>query len=171
MKYVATLSFLALSLISSCSTAGPHTEPALITVSSPPVLETKKVRTCPAEASVHGYVNMMPGPGFDREKVAAGITAEIVATGHWAAAHKQTDDPDVIVLSVFYSTSPTIKPPAKRFRAHGKPLPFTLSQEHSSEDQQHRYSVRFSIVKPSARRVVLQCGAEEIAEGIIHAAH
>ena len=171
MKYVATLTFLALSFISSCSSAGPPVEPALRTIPSPPALGANKVRKCPADASVHGYVNMMPGPGFDREKVAAGITAEIVATGHWAAAHKQTDDPDVIVFSVFESISPNIKPPAKRFRAHGKPLPFTLSQEHASEDQQHRYSVRFSILKPSARRVVLQCGDQKIAEGFIHAVH
>lgn len=135
----------------------------------PPQVRLKKDHPdCPTEASVYGYVNLMPGPGFDREKVAASVTADIVATGNWAAAYKKTDDPETIVLSLFRSASQIVKPPAKRFHARNTPRP--PNPDPSPKDQAHRYSVRFSILKPSARRIVLRCGGEEIAEGYVRSA-
>ena len=119
-------------------------------------------QACPSQIDLRAYRNMMPGPGFDRTKVSASIALIVHDGTGWAVAHKETDREDIILLTLFYTGSRHVKPPARALSAP-KQIP---GQKPSTARR-----ASFAILKNTASQVEVSCRGNVIAQTRIGAVH
>ena len=164
------LPVLAFGLLASCASSPAEPVPQVAEVEPNKKLWDRK--SCPTEASIHGIVNMMGGPGFDREKVRAQVTAEIVATGFWGASVRHDEDQQTFTVSIFRS-SRMVKPVARPLTPVQKPRKPWETEPSIADDPSNArlMNIKYAPSPSRIRKLILMCGGKPIAEGQVQRVH
>lgn len=176
MKHLILLPLLALGTVAACGSSPIQTESQAAPAAEPTKpsnnwKDDRRKNACPTEARIHGMINMMPGPGYNRDKVPSYVTAEIVASGYWGISSTFSEDGDTLTLKVFRS-SRHVKPVARpMLPVQGQTKPWLKEDPVKDDPSQVRTLQREYKFTPAFRgKLILKCGGQVIAEGYVQAA-
>lgn len=159
MKHLSMLLATALIIVPACaSDAGnklPHDEISK-TRNGDQLDKTEPIKSsqmCPTVLSAGGYINAMPGPGYDPKNRPAYLNVRLANADGWAGSVKQNSADSPIEVSLFRAFSNIVKPPARKPRPYG-----------STGD---KFELRFKIRQPESLQVIVTCHGEQIGSGSI----
>ena len=173
MKHLILLPFLAVGTVTACGSSPVQTEAQAAPAAEPtPVSNTWKddhrKNACPTEARIHGMINMMPGPGYDRDKVPSYVTAEIDASGYWGIASTFSEDRKALTLKVFRS-SKHVKPPAQPMLPVQGPKKPGIERGEDDPSQVRTLQRKYKFAPAFRGKLILTCGGQVLAESYVRA--
>ena len=163
MKHASLLAAAAIAFIPACASdlkseplQGDSSQPASKDQPKNPA-PVKQRLECPVFLSAGGYINAMPGPGYDPKNRPTHLTIRLKNAQGWAAGVKRNSRDTGIQVNLFPSRSKIVKPPAKKPKLFG----------HMKD----KYELRFTVRQPKALRITVTCRGQQIGSGTIGVAH